>query len=68
MIFYDRLLAGAESRDPVIQLDTARAAREAAIAQYAAGRFKQAVVSLERSVRLIEEDALPKPRAPMIPR
>jgi eukaryotic-like serine/threonine-protein kinase len=54
LIFYDRLLAGAESRDPVIQLDTARASREAALTQYAAGRFQQAVASLERSVRLID--------------
>ncbi len=68
LIFYDRLLAGAESHDPVIQLDTARAAREAAIAQYAAGRFNDAVASLERSVRLIDAVEATRPNDPEVMR
>ena len=68
LIFYDRLLAGAESRDPVVQLDTARAAREAAMAQYAAGRFQDAVASLKRSVRLIDAALATRPNDPEVMR
>ena len=68
LIFYDRLLDGAESRDPVVMLDTARAAREAAMAQYAAGRFHEAVASLERSVRLIDAVEATRPNDPEVMR
>ena len=66
LIFYDRLLAAAESPDPVVQLDTARAAREAATVQHAAGRFQDAVAGLERSVRLIDAVIAKRPNDPEV--
>ncbi len=59
--FYDRLLAVSETSDPVVQLDTARAAREAATIQYSAGRFEQAMATLEHSMRLIDAVLLKQP-------
>ncbi len=61
LIFYDRLLAGDDSPDPVVQLDTARAAREAAGCQYTVGHSHDAVASLERSIRLIDAVAVRRP-------
>ncbi len=52
--FYDQLLATGQSSDPVVQLDTARAAREAATVQHATGKFEQAVATLERSMLLTD--------------
>jgi tetratricopeptide (TPR) repeat protein len=54
LIFYDRLLGAAGSPDPVVQLDLARASREAATIQYVVGRFQDAVASLERSIQLLD--------------
>ena len=66
--FYDRLLAATESTDPTVRLDTARAAREAATIQFAAGRFPDAVATIERSMRLIETLTSERPDDPELAR
>ncbi len=49
--FYERLLAATDISDPVVQLDTARAAREAATIQYATSRFDESIATIELSLR-----------------
>ncbi len=66
LIFYDRLLADAESPDPVVQLDTARAAREAATCQFVVGHDRDAIASLERSVRLLDAVLARRPDDPEV--
>jgi serine/threonine-protein kinase len=66
--FYERLLAAAESTDPEVQLDTARAAREAATIQFAMGRPREAIALLERSLRLIEALRAARPADPVLAR
>jgi len=66
LIFYDRLLENAESLDPVVQLDTARAAREAATCQFVVGKNQEAVASLERSVRLLDAALASRPDDPEV--
>ena len=62
LVYYDRLLAAAESPDPVVQLDLARACREAATIQYVAGRFPDCIANLERSLSLLDAVAAERTR------
>jgi tetratricopeptide (TPR) repeat protein len=62
--FYDQLLARRKSSDPVVEIDTAHAAREAATIQYSTGKFDQAVATLERSMLLIDAVMLELPNDP----
>jgi tetratricopeptide (TPR) repeat protein len=54
LAFYDRVLAQADSSNPLIQRDTARAAVEAANLQFTLGRPEPAEANLLRSQRLYE--------------
>ena len=61
LIFYDHLLKTTSSPDPVVQIDLARASREAATIQFEVGRFQDAVAGLERSVQLIDAVGAKRP-------
>jgi len=52
--FFERVSAAADSADPVLQLDLARAARSAATMQLAFNRFEQAERNLGHALRLVE--------------
>ena len=61
LIFYDHLLKTTSSPDPVVQIDLARASREAATIQFEVGRFQDAVAGLERSVQLLDAVGAKRP-------
>ena len=62
--FYEHLLEATSSSDPLVQLDTARAAREAATIQFSVGRFEQSIATLDRSMGLIDAVLRDRPGDP----
>ncbi len=54
LAFYDRILSQADSNDPVVRADTARALAQASLIQHGLGHTDRAEKSVRRAIHLIE--------------